>query len=104
MNSKATQRSLPGEYGHLRKATPANTLFRSTLAWVESLPPELRPVALMRDFARIANLIAATWDDLEGFESYMASLLTDKRGNRKGFPPDVRAELVALGQYRYKAQ
>jgi len=30
----------------------------------------------------------------------MESLLNDKRGNRKGFPPDVMAELVALEVYR----
>ncbi|HKE40146.1 MAG TPA: hypothetical protein VKG21_09935 [Casimicrobiaceae bacterium] len=57
-------------------------------------------MALMRQFARVANLIAATWGDLEAFETYMESLLTDKRGNRKGFPPDVVAELSALEIHR----
>jgi len=57
-------------------------------------------MALMRQFARVANLIAATWGHLEHFETYMESLLNDKRGNRKGFPPDVMAELVALEVYR----
>jgi hypothetical protein len=30
----------------------------------------------------------------------MESLLTDKRGNRKGFPPEVLTELMALQRYR----
>lgn len=92
------------EHKHLRKATPTNTLLRRTLMWVESLPPRVRPMTLMRHFARIANVIAATWGDLECFETYMESLLTDKRGNRKGFPPDVLAELSTLEVYRLAIQ
>jgi len=92
------------EHKHLRKTTPANTPLRRTLEWVESLPPRVRPMNLLRQFARIANLIAATWADLEAFETYMESLQTDKRGNRKGFPLDVRAELDALHVYRLAIQ
>jgi hypothetical protein len=55
----------------------------------------------MREFPRIANLIAAAWEDLVQFEMYMDSLLTDKRGGRKGFPGDVIAELGALDIYRH---
>jgi len=88
------------EHQHLRKATPANTPLPRTLRWIESLPRRVRPTALLRQFARIANLIAATWANLEYFETYMESLLTDKRGNRKGFPPEVLAELDALHIYR----
>jgi hypothetical protein len=53
------------EYKHLRKASPASTPLRRTLEWVERLPPRVRPMALMRQFARVANLIAATWDHLD---------------------------------------
>src|SRR5215471_20121725 len=88
------------EYQHLRKTTPVDTPLPRTVRWVESLPPRVRPIALMRQFARIANLIAATWGNLEHFEPYMESLLTDKRGNRKGFPPEVLTELSALEAYR----
>jgi hypothetical protein len=88
------------EYQHLRKATPVNTLLPRTARWIESLPPRVRPVVLVRQFARIANLIAATWGNVEHFENYMESLLTDKRGNRRGFPPEVLAELSALEVYR----
>jgi len=92
------------EHKQLRKATPADTPLRRTLVWVESLPPRVRPNALVRQFARVANLIAATWGDLEYFETYMGSLLIDERGTRKGFPPDVLAELQALEVYRLAIQ
>jgi len=55
------------QYKHLRKTSPADVPLRRTLEWVESLPPRVRPMALMRQFARVANLIAATWGDLEAF-------------------------------------
>jgi hypothetical protein len=35
----------------------------------------------------------------KSFGAYMGSLFEDKRGNRKGFPPEVAAELVALKRY-----
>ena len=88
-------------YNHLRKAAPANIALPRTLMWCECLPPRIRPVALMRHFARIANVIAAAWDDLDQYETYMESLLTDKRGGRKGFPSEVLAELAALDGYRH---
>ena len=81
---------------HLRKAGPANTPLPRTLAWFASLPSEVQPSALLRQYPRITNLIAATWGDSKAFDSYMESLLTDKRGNRRGFPRDVLRELGAL--------
>jgi hypothetical protein len=91
-------------YKRLRKNQPANIPLPRTKAWFEGLPPEVRPSALMRHFPRIANMIAAAWDDLVQFETYMNSLLTDRRGGRKGFPTDVIAELGALNTYRHSDQ
>jgi hypothetical protein len=83
----------------LRRGSPANILVPPTLKWVESLPPNVRPNALLRQYPRIANLIAAAWRDPKAFYPYMDSLLTDKRGNRKGFPGEILNELVALQQF-----
>src|SRR5512135_96879 len=96
----------PGEepYKVRRKSAPANVPLPRTLKWADELPPRVRPVALMRQFPRIANLIAANWDDLVQLEIYMDSLLTDKRGGRKGFPSEVTAELGALDIYRHTVQ
>ena len=88
-------------YKHRRKSTPTNMLLPRTSKWGDELSPRVRPVVLMRQFPRIANLIAGAWDDLVQFETYMDSLLTDKRGGRKGFPPEVIAELGALDIYRH---
>jgi hypothetical protein len=93
-----------GTYGRLRKAAPANRVLPRTLKWAEELPAAVKPVALVRQFPRIANLIAAAWDDLVQFEIYMDSLLTDKRGGRKGFPAGVIAELTALDIHRHAAR
>ena len=89
-----------GQYQHLRKATPANKLFPHTLTWCASLPDDIRPNALLRSYARIANLIAVSWADRKWFRTYMETLLTDTRGNRRGFPPDVLSDLTALQRYR----
>jgi hypothetical protein len=88
------------ERKRLRTVAPANTPLRRTLMWIKTLPPDVQPGTLVRRFARIANLIAATWGDPKSFDAYMESLLTDTRGNRRGFAPAVHAEFVALRRYR----
>jgi hypothetical protein len=82
---------------HQRNAAPASMPLPRTLKWAASLPPDIRPISLLRRYPRIANLIAATWSDAKAFERYMESLLTDKRGgSRQGFPVDVLRELTTL--------
>jgi len=82
-----------------RKAAPANAPLPRTLNWIESLPSSVKPTALLRQYARIANVLAATWEDPKALGSYMNCLLRDDRGNRKGFPPDILRELLALREY-----
>jgi hypothetical protein len=84
------------KYRHLRKGAPVTTLLPGTVAWAQRLPPALRPNAVLARYARIANLLAATWADSGAFDTYIDSLLTDKRGNRQGFPPEVSRELAML--------
>ena len=87
------------QYRHLRKATPIDRPLLRTNMWFASLPEEVRPHALLRRYARIANLVVAAWGDAKCFRAYMDSLFTDARGNRRGFPPDVLADLVAIRRY-----
>ena len=89
----------PGDGKHLRRAAPASMLLPPTWKWVESLPPNVRPSALLRQYPRIANLVAAAWGDRKSFDAYMDSLLTDKRGSRQGFPPEVLKDLAALRRF-----
>ena len=70
-----------------------------TLRWVESLPSGVKPTALLRQYARIANEFAATWDDSSALNRYINSLFGNDRGTRKGFPPDILRELLALREY-----
>lgn len=87
------------EHRHLRKAAPANTPLPRTLKWVATLPPNVQPTALLRHYARIANVIAATWGHATSLRSYMDCLFSDNRGNREGFPPEVLSELSTLRDY-----
>jgi hypothetical protein len=53
-------------------------------------------MALMAAFPRIANLLAANWKEPAAFHNYMRSLLFDRRGDRQGFSPRIKQELVRL--------
>jgi hypothetical protein len=92
--------ALPKEdYKRLRKAAPASEPLPRTLEWSASLPSNVQPTALLRHYARIANVIAALWRDPKSLRNYMDCLFTGDRGNRQGFPPDVLRELLALREY-----
>ena len=82
-----------------RVSEPANGLLKPTFAWAATLPVEIQPRALMYKFPRIANLMAAMWQDANSLRRYVDDLLVDKRGNRQGFPVDVLRELFALRAY-----
>jgi hypothetical protein len=88
-----------GDYRDLRKATPTKRVFPRTMLWAQTLPNEIRPIALLRRYPRIANLIASVWGTPRCLNTYMESLLTDQRGNRRGFPPDVLQDLISLRRY-----
>jgi len=82
-----------------RKAQPADEPFAATFRWVAALPRDLRPLALLREFPRIANVLALCAGDLDAMREYLFELLVDHRGHRKGFPEDVRIELLRLRAY-----
>ncbi len=87
------------ERRRLRSATPAVKALPRTLGWVSSLPPDVQPTALLRHYARIANVIAATWGHATSFRSYMDCLFRSERETRRGFPREVLVELIALRRY-----
>jgi hypothetical protein len=82
-----------------RKARPLNQLLPATEKWIQALPGEVRPRALLPQFPRMANKLARAWDDPGKFCMYMDELLTDHRGARHGFPADVHNELSVLREY-----
>ena len=82
-------------------STSANRLLSSTIDWLASLPPNVRPLALATKFPRVANRIAHEWREPSACRHDFDDLVYDKRGTRRGFPPDVYVELLALRDYYY---
>jgi hypothetical protein len=84
-----------------RNTTTVNRLLSSTIDWLASLPPNVRPLALATKHPRVANRIAQEWPEPSACRKDFDDLVYDKRGNRRGFPPDVYIELLALRDYYY---
>jgi hypothetical protein len=84
------------EWTKRRTSEPANGLLKPTFAWAATLPLEVQPRTLMYKFPRIANLMAAMWQDPNSLRRYVDDLLVDKRGSRQGFPVEVLRELFKL--------
>ena len=60
---------------------------------------EVRPIALIQGFPRIANTMARLWHDDIGLRRYLEDLLNDRRGGRRGFPPEIHHEVLVLREY-----
>ena len=76
---------------------PTNVALPRTLEWAFKLPLDAQPHELIRPFGRVANLVAANWDDTEATVACLNDLLVDTReGCRTGFPPKVVDELLVL--------
>jgi hypothetical protein len=78
---------------------PSNAASPQTLAWAEGLPGDIQPHELLRSFARIANVLAARWDDPEATHAYFDALLIGRRRGRAGFPRKAINELLALHRH-----
>ena len=84
-----------------RNTTSVNRLLSSTIDWLAALPPNVRPLALATKYTRVANRIAEEWPEPAASRRDFDELIYDKRGARRGFPPDVFVELLALRDYYY---
>jgi hypothetical protein len=89
----AIETSTPGSQ---HKGAPTDEPLPQTVAWAAKLPPDVQPLVLMRSFPRIANFVAANWSEPTSFRAYVDELFVDRRGDRRGFPPEVMEELFAL--------
>lgn len=87
-----------------RRAQPADFLLPVARRWLGSLPPAVRPRALAQRFPRLANRLAAAWEDEPGLALVFADLLIDHRGDRRGFPPAVKADLHRLWRHWQRAR
>lgn len=96
------QRLAP-DYWTVRRRSPMPTdraLAGETMDWVMRLPADARPIQLCEKFPRIANAVAQAWADRSHSESLLAGMLTDRRGKRRGFPPEIQLELERLAAHR----
>ena len=82
-----------------RARTPEEPLLNITRTWLASLPEDVRPVELARQFPRIANRLRHLWKQVARCEVYLDALLVDRRGTRKGFSEKISHELEALREY-----
>lgn len=87
------------DWSSRRKAAPFNRLLRHTLDWADTLPPKVKPLAVMERYPRLANLLAANWQDPLAAGGCLRDLVIDTRGGRQGFPPDVLEDLVILRRF-----
>lgn len=93
--------SVPGS-GEWQRRSPSldqQALADSTFGWLAEFEKGARPEVLARKYPRIANKLAELWKRPTQCERYLDDLLLDNRGGRKGFPPDVAAEITALKMY-----
>jgi hypothetical protein len=81
---------------HLRKAISDERLLPATVSWAARLPEPVRPYALMRDYPRVANRIAASSSSPVALAECLADLLIDRRGGRRGFPAAAAQDLLRL--------
>jgi hypothetical protein len=86
-----------------RKAPPEKMeLHDRTFKWLATLPVELRPMRTALTYPRIVNRIGDLWGHCEYTRLYFQSLLIDRRKGRRGFPLDVKQELLALQQHYFE--
>ena len=90
----------PGRWDSKRrpKLPTDRALVGRTLDWIVALPEAARPKRLADGYPRIANALAECWDDAARANAYIDDLLTDRRGGRRGLPPEVKEELQPLQQ------
>jgi len=78
---------------------PLDQKLPATARWAARLPSDVQPLALLQRFPRIANDLARVWHDEIELQLHLDDLLTDRRGGRQGFPPEIHQELLMLREY-----
>lgn len=64
--------------------------------YFRTLPGLIYPQALVKQYARIANHMVELRFSPDPLREYFRGLLEDTRGNRRGFPEDVLADIRHL--------
>ena len=69
-----------------------------------TLPLDVQPATLARQFPGIADTLAGLWAKPEAMQRCLQKLLANKRGRRREFPIRVSRELHALKAYHATIQ
>jgi hypothetical protein len=95
----------PDEWAKRRRPpSPADrALTGETIAWMLSLPERIRPEQLAERMPRLANQIAAAWNDRLRCANALHALTIDDRGGRRGLPIDIIAEVQLLHRHLSEA-
>ncbi|MBA3505796.1 MAG: hypothetical protein H0T80_08470 [Betaproteobacteria bacterium] len=83
----------------LRRQAPIDVPLAPTFKWIAKLPLSVQPLNLLRRYPRLANSMAAAWNDPKSLRAHIDDLLIDRRGGRQGLPAEILGELLALGAY-----
>ena len=67
--------------------------------WLNALPVGVRPVHLQQEFPRIANDLARLWAETLALDLYFEEKEFSPREGRRGFPPIIKEELLAMHIY-----
>ena len=91
----------PAEWAKRRRPpSPADrALTGETITWMLALPDPMRPEQLAQRMPRLANQIAAVWNDRLRCASALHALTIDDRGGRRGLPSDILGEVKALHRH-----
>jgi hypothetical protein len=70
-----------------------------TWHWLKALPKAIRPVHLPVMFPRIANSLSRLWPETAALDHYFEEKEFSPRPDRRGFPPIIKEELLAVHLY-----
>ena len=98
---KARSRSDASDSTFRRKPIAARDRIVSPQAWswLESLPSEVRPKALVVQFPHVVNQLALLWRSDAECLHHLRNLMVDQRGGRRGFPVAVADEIAKLYEW-----
>ena len=70
-----------------------------SVAWLQSLPPNVTPHELARRYPRICNRMVERWKYPDLMIHFFDHLLIDNRGTRRGFPMTIALEIAGLQEH-----
>jgi hypothetical protein len=70
-----------------------------TQNWLDALPKGVRPLHLPTEFPRIANALCSLWLQTAELDRYFEEKEFPSRPDRRGFPPLIKEELLAMHLY-----